>query len=113
MVSWSKISVEPTSLGSLTHPDILRLQGRGGQARRWLRDRARGSERIGLVASSGASRLKPEGINVHEKISATTWFLNDKHDVRSSYYLEDPATEFDMQELELNWVGVCCDGDFR
>ena len=84
-----------------------------GQARQWLRNQARGSERIGLVASSGASRLKPEGINVHEKISATTWFLNDKDDVRSSYYLEDPATEFDIQGLELDWVGVCWDGDFR
>jgi Uncharacterized conserved protein (DUF2075) len=84
-----------------------------GQARQWLRDQARGSERIGLVASSGASRLKPEGINVHEKISATTWFLNDKDDVRSSYYLEDPATEFDIQGLELDWVGICWDADFR
>ncbi|MHB0772317.1 DUF2075 domain-containing protein [Bradyrhizobium sp. 1.29L] len=83
------------------------------QARQWLRDRGRGSERIGLVASSGASRLKPEGINVHEKIEATTWFLNGKDDVRSSYYMEDPATEFDIQGLELDWVGVCWDADFR
>jgi hypothetical protein len=83
------------------------------QARQWLRDRARGSERIGLVASSGASRLKPEGINVHEKIEATTWFLNGKDDVRSSYYMEDPTTEFDIQGLELDWVGLCWDADFR
>jgi Uncharacterized conserved protein (DUF2075) len=82
-------------------------------ARQWLRDRARGSERMGLVASSGASRLKPEGINVHEKIEATTWFLNGKDDVRSSYYMEDPATEFDIQGLELDWVGVCWDADLR
>jgi Uncharacterized conserved protein (DUF2075) len=84
-----------------------------GRARQWLRQQARGSERIGLVASSGASRLKPEGINVHEKIEATTWFLNGKEDVRSSYYMEDPATEFDIQGLELDWVGVCWDADFR
>ena len=77
-----------------------------GHARQWLRDHARGSERIGLVASSGASRLKPEGINVHEKIAATTWFLNDKDDVRSSYYLEDPATEFDIQGLRTG-LGGC------
>lgn len=82
-------------------------------ARDWLRERARGTERIGLVASSGAARLKPHGINVHEKIGATNWFLNRKTDVRSSYYLEDPATEFDIQGLELDWVGVCWDGDFR
>jgi schlafen family protein len=84
-----------------------------GQARGWLRSRARGSERVGLVASSGASRLKPEGINVHEKIDATTWFLNGRDDVRSSYYMEDPATEFDIQGLELDWAGVCWDADFR
>ena len=83
------------------------------QAKSWLRARARGSERFGLVASSGASRLKPEGINVHEKIDAVYWFLNDKSDVRSSYYLEDPATEFDIQGLELDWVGVCWDADLR
>jgi hypothetical protein len=83
------------------------------KARQWLRERARGSERIGLVASSGASRLKPEGLNVHEKIDAATWFLNGKEDVRSSYYMEDPATEFDIQGLELDWAGVCWDADFR
>ncbi|OPY93568.1 hypothetical protein A5906_17365 [Bradyrhizobium sacchari] len=94
-----------------TYPIVLTRKL--GQARQWLRDRARGSERIGLVASSGASRLKPEGINVHEKIEATTWFLNGKDDVRSSYYMEDPATEFDIQGLELDWVGVCWDADFR
>ena len=82
-------------------------------ARAWLREQARGSERVGLVASSGASRLKPLGINVHEKIDATHWFLNGKDDVRSSHYLEDPATEFDIQGLELDWVGVCWDADFR
>jgi len=82
-------------------------------ARAWLRHQARGSERVGLVASSGASRLKPLGINVHEKIDATNWFLNGKDDVRSSHYLEDPATEFDIQGLELDWVGVCWDADFR
>jgi hypothetical protein len=81
--------------------------------KQWLRTNARGSERFGLVASSGASRLKPEGLNVHEKIDATYWFLNDKSDVRSSYYLEDPATEFDTQGLELDWVGVCWDADLR
>ena len=50
---------------------------------------------------------------MHDKIDPTFWFLNGKDDVRSSYYLEDPATEFDIQGLELDWVGVCWDGDFR
>ena len=82
-------------------------------AKQWLRAKARGTERIGLVASSGAARLKPQGLNIHEKITATNWFLNSKEDVRSSFYLEDPATEFDIQGLELDWVGVCWDADFR
>ena len=82
-------------------------------AKAWLQEQARGSERCGLVAYSGASRLKPDGVNVHEKINAPTWFLNDKTDVRSSFYLEDPATEFDIQGLELDWVGVCWEANFR
>jgi len=83
------------------------------KAKSWLREKARGSERYGLVAYSGASRLKPDGVNVHEKVDAPTWFLNAKSDVRSSYYLEDPATEFDIQGLELDWVGICWEANFR
>lgn len=83
------------------------------EAKAWLRTQARGSQRSGLVASSGALRFKPEGLNVKAKIEACNWFLNDKYDVRSSYYLEDIATEYDIQGLELDWVGVCWDADFR
>lgn len=83
------------------------------KAREWLRSKARGTERLGLVASSGAIRLKPEGINIKAEIDPVTWFLNGKEDVRSSYYLEDVATEFHVQGLELDWVGVCWDGDLR
>jgi len=39
--------------------------------------------------------------------------LNDKGDIRSSYYLEDVATEFHVQGLELDWACVAWDGDFR
>ena len=81
-------------------------------ARAWLRRRARGTERFGLVASSGAQRLRPEGIYIKAEIEPATWFLNDKTDVRSSYYLEDVASEFAIQGLELDWVGMCWDGDF-
>ena len=42
-----------------------------------------------------------------------SWFLNDRFDVRSSFYMEDVATEFDIQGLELDWVGVCWDADLR
>lgn len=83
------------------------------KARSWLRMHARGTERLGLVASSGAIRLKPEGIHVKSKIDPANWFLNGKEDIRSSYYLEDVATEFDIQGLELDWAGVCWDADLR
>ena len=82
-------------------------------ARQWLRSKARGSERFGLVASSGANRLRPEGIFMKSQIDAPVWFLNDRTDVRSSYYLEEVASEFDIQGLELDWTGVCWDADFR
>ena len=39
--------------------------------------------------------------------------LNDRDDVRSSCYLEETATEFDIQGLELDWTCVCWDADFR
>jgi len=82
-------------------------------ARRWLRSMARGSERYGLVASSNAQRLRAIGADVRVKIDPATWFLNDNLHVRSSYYLEDIATEFDIQGLELDWVGVCWDANLR
>jgi hypothetical protein len=82
-------------------------------ARAWLRNQARGTERFGLVASSGALRLRPEGIHVKAEIEEPNWFLNDSTDVRSSCYLEDVANEFSVQGLELDWAGVCWDGDFH
>lgn len=83
------------------------------KARSWLRKKARGSERYGLTASSGAARLRPEGVWIKAKVDAPVWFLNDRSDVRSSYYLEEVATEFDIQGLELDWTCVCWDADFR
>ncbi len=82
-------------------------------AREWLRSTARGSERFGLVASSGAARLRPEGVNVKVGLEAKDWFLNDREDVRSSFYLEEPATEFDVQGLELDWICLAWDADLR
>jgi hypothetical protein len=82
-------------------------------ARDWLRNQARGTERTGLVASSNGIRLKPVGVFVKAKINPPTWFLAEKEDVRSSYALEDAATEFDVQGLELDWVGMCWDANFR
>lgn len=82
-------------------------------AKQWIRDKARGSERFGLVASSSAQRLKPHAIDVRVDVDPVQWFLNEKEDTRSSYYLEDAATEFQVQGLELDWVCVTWDGDLR
>jgi Uncharacterized conserved protein (DUF2075) len=83
------------------------------RARQWLRKSARGSERFGMVASSRAQRLRPHAIDVRVKIDPVHWFLDDRTDVRSSFYLEDIATEFDVQGLELDWAAVVWDADLR
>ncbi|MEX2016036.1 MAG: DUF2075 domain-containing protein [Candidatus Hydrogenedentales bacterium] len=83
------------------------------RAKAWIRAHARGSERYGLVASSQAQRLKPHAIDVRVNVDPVQWFLNDRHDTRSSYYLEDAATEFQVQGLELDWVCVTWDADLR
>jgi len=67
------------------------------RAKAWIQTHARGSERYGLVASSQAQRLKPHAIDVRVNVDPVQWFLNDRHDTRSSYYLEDAATEFQVQ----------------
>jgi hypothetical protein len=83
------------------------------KAKDWIHRRARGSERFGLVASSGAQRLKPHAIDVRNEVDPVHYFLNDRDDTRSSFYLEDAATEFQVQGLELDWVVVNWDADFR
>lgn len=83
------------------------------RAKSWIRTHARGSERFGVVASSGAQRLKPHAVDVRVEVDPVHWFLNDRGDTRSSFYLEDAATEFQVQGLELDWVCVTWDADFR
>jgi hypothetical protein len=83
------------------------------RARQWLRDHARGSERVGLVASSQAQRLKPHAIDVRVSIDPIHYFLDDPTDTRSSSFLEDAATEFQVQGLELDWACVTWDADLR
>ena len=83
------------------------------KAKKWLKGQARGSERYGIVVSSQAERLKPHAIDVKSPMDPVHWFLDEKDDVRSSYYLEDVATEFDVQGLELDWACLTWDADFR
>lgn len=83
------------------------------KAKQWLKEKHRGSERYGIVVSSQAYRLKPLAIDVRLQPDVEQWFLADKTDVRSSLFLEDVATEFDIQGLELDWTCLVWDGDFR
>ncbi len=83
------------------------------KAKKWLKEKARGSERYGMIVSSQAQRLKPFAIDVKSPINPVNWFLDGKEDVRSSFYLEDVATEFHVQGLELDWACVTWDGDLR
>jgi hypothetical protein len=86
-------------------------------ARRWLRDHTRGLRRCGLVASSGAIRLRADGLELSSGFRRGNrdlyvhWFLDPSPDVRSSNQLEVAASEFECQGLELDWVGVCWGGD--
>jgi hypothetical protein len=83
------------------------------KAKQWVRGQARGSERYGLLASSSAQRLKPHAIDVRVNIDPVHYFLGERDDTRSSYYLEDAATEFQVQGLELDWACVTWDADLR
>ena len=85
------------------------------QARVWLKEQARGHRRYGLVASSGARRLRANGLGVslsaNELGDVANWYLLPRGDVRSSYALEVTANEYTCQGLELDYVGVCWGGD--
>ena len=83
------------------------------KAKQWLRDQARGSERYGMLVSSKAFRLRPLAIDIRSQADIVPWFLNPITDIRSSLFLEDVATEFDIQGLELDWTCLVWDGDFR
>lgn len=83
------------------------------KAKKWLKEKARGTKRYGIVVSSQAQRLKPLAIDVKSPMNPVYWFLGDKDDIRSSYYLEDVATEFQVQGLELDWACITWDGDLR
>lgn len=82
-------------------------------AKQWLRDHNRGSERMGLLASSKAERLKAISINVRYQPDFVHWFLEDDSDIRSSNALEDTLTEFKVQGLEIDWACVAWDADLR
>lgn len=83
-------------------------------AKEWLNSKVRGSERTGIIASSRAFRLKPYGIHMKAKVERPElWFLEDSNDIRSSCFLEDVASEYEVQGLELDWTCVAWDANLR
>ena len=82
-------------------------------AKQWLKRRARANERYGLLGSSKAMRLKPYAVDVRLAADPIHYFLAEREDVRSSFYLEECATEFQVQGLELDWACAAWDADLR
>ncbi len=85
------------------------------KARAWLRKTARGTEQTGILVTKVAARFKPLAVNILAQgdENAVHWFLEDKMDIRSSNYLEDAATEIQVQGLELDYACVLWDADMR
>lgn len=85
------------------------------KARRWLHEKVRGTERTGVLITKESARYKPLGVHVlqSDDDNAVHWFLEDKVDTRSSNYLEDAATEIQVQGLELDYTCLLWDADMR
>ena len=85
------------------------------KARAWLRTHTRGSQRSGVLVSKAAARFKPLAVDILDQgdENAVHWFLEDKNDIRSSNFLEDAATEIQVQGLELDYTCVLWDADLR
>lgn len=82
-------------------------------AKTWVKGKARGSERFGILASSEGKRLRAEGIWVPTDINHVSWFLSGKDNINSSYYLEVAASEFKVQGLEIDYAILAWDADLR
>lgn len=85
------------------------------KAKRWLHEKVRGTERTGVLITKESARYKPLGVHVLQSDvdNAVHWFLEDKTDTRSSNYLEDAATEIQVQGLELDYTCLLWDADMR
>lgn len=83
------------------------------KAKKWILSKARGTERYGLLASSEGKRLRGIGIWVPSEINHVGWFLNQKDNVDSSYFLEVAASEFKVQGLEIDYSLLAWDADLR
>lgn len=111
LLDLNKVAAKETLAQLKNYPIVLTRDL--GLAKKWLRHKARGSERYGILASSKAERLKAISINVRYRPDFVQWFLADDDDIRSSNYLEDTITEFEVQGLEIDWACVAWDADLR
>lgn len=100
-----------TTLSAINDDFMFRITRDLNKAKDWVKSHARGLERFGILASSGAIRLKADGLHVKNSVDPENWFLKNDNDVRSSFYLEDVATEFDVQGLEIDWSIVAWDAE--
>ena len=102
---------EPNADGSMKYPILLTRDL--SKAKQWVKDVSLGTERYGIIASSGAKRLRADGVIVPKDIEVEKWFLNGKDDVNSSYFMEVAVSEFKIQGLEIDYAVVAWEGDFR
>jgi hypothetical protein len=118
------LSNQPAAATEIFHDHLKRfpiyLTQSLEKAKNYLKQRIRGSRRYGLIASSGARRLRAIGIDINAGLKGTShqnelgaWYLNSSTDVRSSSFLEVVGSEFGVQGLELDWTCVCWDADLR
>ena len=112
-----KVDTAQSILKKLDHCYPIRLTRDLKKAKQWVKQNARPNERYGALASSKGQRLKPDALVLLPANSSETevipWFLGDKTNVNSSYYMEDVATEFQVQGLEIDWAVVAWDADLR
>ena len=106
------VPVAKNLLATISEKYPIRITRSLDKAKQWLKNQKRGSE-YGLLVSSQAQRLRPLSIDVRCKPDTVHWFLDDIRDIRSSLFLEDAASEFDVQGLELDWTCIVWDGDLR
>lgn len=108
---YQKITQTDPATNEMRYPILLTRDLQTAKA--WVRHMSHGSERYGIIASSGAKRLRADGVTVPKDIEIEKWFLNGKDDVNSSYFMEVAASEFKIQGLEIDYTVVAWEADYR
>ena len=83
------------------------------KAKKWIKTKARGTERYGIITHHKSYRLRPYGICIDPKLDVAKWYLDKSNSIYSSYYMEQVASEFQTQGLEIDWACVCWDANLR